>query len=269
MRSASVRLCGEKIGGVVARALREHDLADQLERQARALRANFEKSFWCDQLGTYVLALDGHKRQCRVRTSNAGHALFCRIASEEHARAVVASLLSEQMFSGWGIRTVGATESRYNPMSYHNGSVWPHDNALIGMGFSHYRFQNQASTILQGFYEASRLVELRRLPELFCGFHKRADARGPTLYPVACAPEAWAAGSVYLLLQACLGLEVRAGNRQVQLANPCLPAHLEEVRISNLSIGEASVDLRIRRDGPTATTEVVRKQGDIEIVNSA
>jgi glycogen debranching enzyme len=258
----------KRSAALVARALHEHDLGDQLEKQARALYGNFEKTFWCDQLGTYVLALDGHKRQCSVRASNAGHALFCRIANEERARAVIASLLSDQMFSGWGIRTVGASESRYNPMSYHNGSVWPHDNALIGMGFSQYGFQNYASRILEGLYEASRHVELRRLPELFCGFHKRADATGPTLYPVACAPQAWAAGSVYLLLQACLGLEVRAENRQVLLAKPCLPLHLEEVRVSNLKIGEASVSIRIRRDGPTVTTEVLRKQGDIEIVRS-
>jgi glycogen debranching enzyme len=253
----------------IARALRERELADQLETQASGLRSNFEKSFWSDGLGTYVLALDGHKRQCRVRTSNAGHTLFCRIASEERAQAVVASLLSDQMFSGWGVRTVGAEESRYNPMSYHNGSVWPHDNALIGMGFSHYGFQKEASTILQGLFETSRFVQLRRLPELFCGFHKRTDATGPTLYPVACAPQAWAAGAVFLLLQACLGLEIRAKDRQVLLVNPCLPLHLGEVRISNLKIGEASVDIRIRRDGPTVTTEALRKQGDIEIVQSS
>jgi glycogen debranching enzyme len=258
----------KRSAALVARALREHDLADQLDKQTYALRANFEKAFWCDELGTYALALDGQKRQCRVRASNAGHALFCRIASEERAEAVVVSLLSEQMFSGWGIRTVGAAESRYNPMSYHNGSVWPHDNALIGMGFSRYGFQNHASTILHSLYEASRHVELRRLPELFCGFHKRADAVGPTLYPVACAPQAWAAGSVYLLLQACLGLEVRAGSRQIHLENPCLPLHLEEVRISNLRIGEASVDIRIRRDGPRIIAEALREQGGIEIVTS-
>jgi glycogen debranching enzyme len=253
----------------IARALRELDLADQLETQASVLRSNFEKSFWSDELRSYVLALDGHKRQCRVGTSNAGHALFCRIASEERAQAVVSSLLSDRMFSGWGVRTVGADESRYNPMSYHNGSVWPHDNALIGMGFSHYGFQKEASTILEGLYETSRFVQLRRLPELFCGFHKRTDATGPTLYPVACAPQAWAAGSVFLLLQACLGLEIRAKDRRVLLVNPCLPLHLDEVRIANLKIGEASVDIRIRRDGSTVTTEALRKQGDIEIVQSS
>jgi glycogen debranching enzyme len=258
----------KRSAALLARALREHDLGDQLEKQAGVLRGNFEKTFWCDQLGTYVLALDGNKRQCRVRASNAGHALFCRIASEERAGAVVASLLSDLMFSGWGIRTVGASEARYNPMSYHNGSVWPHDNALIGMGFSHYGFQNHANTILQGLYEASRYVESRRLPELFCGFHKRADATGPTLYPVACAPQAWAAGSVYLLLQACLGLEVLSGSRQIHLTNPCLPLDLEEIRISNLRIGEASVDIRIRREGPTIIAEMLREQGGIEIVKS-
>jgi glycogen debranching enzyme len=126
----------------IARALQELDLAESLEREAEALRAKFEEAFWCDELGTYALALDGQKKPCRVRTSNAGHALFCKIASQERAEAVTALLMSGQLFSGWGIRTVSAAESRYNPMSYHNGSVWHHDNALIGMGFSLYGLQD-------------------------------------------------------------------------------------------------------------------------------
>jgi len=203
-----------------------------------------------------------------VRTPNAGHALFCKIASQERAEAVTASLISEQCFSGWGVRTVGASESRYNPMSYHNGSVWPHDNALIGLGFSLYGMQEQACKILHGLYEASRHVELQRLPELFCGFHKRPDASGPTLYPVACAPQAWSAGSVFLLLRACLGLEVRDRERQIHFANPCLPLNLDEVRIENLRLGDASTDFLIRRDGSGVAVEVLRKGGDIEILKS-
>jgi len=253
----------------IARALHEPDLAAQLEKEADALRIHFEQSFWCEDLGSYALALDGRKQQCRVRTSNAGHALFCGIASQQRAEIVAATLLQDQMFSGWGVRTLGASEPRYNPMSYHNGSVWPHDNALVGMGFSLYGLQNQASTVLHGLYEASRYVELRRLPELFCGFHKRPDASSPTLYPVACAPQAWAAGSVFLLLQACLGLDVRAREKHISFKTPSLPAILDSVRIENLSVGDASVDLLVRHDGPRVAVEVLRKQGTLEIVTSA
>jgi glycogen debranching enzyme len=259
----------KRSAALIARALQEPDLAGNFEKQAETLRVKFEEAFWCEDLGTYALALDGQKQQCRVRTSNAGHALFCKIASQERAETLAASLLNDQIFSGWGIRTVGASESRYNPMSYHNGSIWPHDNALIGMGFSLYGLQAHASKILHGLYEASRYVELRRLPELFCGFHKRTEASGPTLYPVACAPQAWAAGSVYLLLQACLGLDVRARERHLCFENPSLPPSLDEVRIENLAVGDASADFLVRRDGPGVTVEVLRKRGDLEIVTSA
>ena len=258
----------KRSAALVARALQEPDLAQKLEKEAETLRVKFEGAFWCEDLGTYALALDGKKQQCRVRTSNAGHALFCKIASPDRAKAVSAALLSDQMFSGWGVRTVGASESRYNPMSYHNGSVWPHDNALIGMGLSLYGLQNHACKILYGLYEASRYVELRRLPELFCGFHKRPEASGPTLYPVACAPQAWAAGSVFLLLQACLGLDVRARERRICVDHPALPPNLDQVHIDNLRVGDASVDLLVRRDGAGVAVEVLRQQGDLEIVTS-
>jgi glycogen debranching enzyme len=147
--------------------------------------------------------------------------------------------------------------------------VWPHDNALIGMGLSFYGLQQQASQILSGLHAASRYVELHRLPELFCGFHRRLDASGPTLYPVACAPQAWAAGSVYLLLQACMGISVRATERQIQFANPTLPENLEEVRIENLTILDAAADLLIRRSGRVVGVEVLRKTGDMEILESS
>jgi len=253
----------------IASALQEPDLAESLEREAEALRAKFEEAFWVDELGTYALALDGQKKPCRVRTSNAGHALFCKIASQERAEAVTTLLMSGQLFSGWGIRTVSAAESRYNPMSYHNGSVWPHDNALIGMGFSLYGLQDHACKVLYGLYEASRQVELQRLPELFCGFHKRHEAIGPTLYPVACAPQAWSAGSVFLLLQACLGLKVRTREPQVCFVKPCLPSNLDEVRIENLRVGDAVADLLLRRGESIVDFEVLRKHGDIEILKSA
>ena len=258
----------KRSGALLARALLEQELADKLDRDAEDLRVRFEEAFWSDELGMYVLALDGQKKQCRVRTSNAGQVLFCKIADQKRAETLAATLMSEQLFSGWGIRTVGAWESRYNPMSYHNGSVWPHDNALIGLGLSLYGFQEQSCQILEAMFHVSRDVELQRLPELFCGFHKRADASGPTLYPVACAPQAWAAGAVYLLLRACLGISVRARERQVCFSKPAIPPSLHEVRIENLRVADAEVDLLIQRSKDGVALEVLRKKGEVEILES-
>jgi glycogen debranching enzyme len=276
MAEAPIALCevqgyvyaAKQAAALIANALGEPDHAKKLEAEAVSIRTKFEQAFWCEELGTYALALDGQKQQCKVRSSNAGHALFCKIARHDHAAAVADSLMSDRCFSGWGVRTIGAAETRYNPMSYHNGSVWPHDNALIGMGFSLYGLQQHACQLLYGLHAASRYVESHRLPELFCGFHKRPDASGPTLYPVACAPQAWAAGSVYLLLQACLGLSVRATERQIRFVNPSLPENLDEVRIENLAILDASADLLIRRNGRVVSVEVLSKTGKIEVIES-
>jgi glycogen debranching enzyme len=176
--------------------------------------------------------------------------------------------MSTQLFSGWGIRTIGSGERRYNPMSYHNGSVWPHDNALIGLGLSMFGFQEAVASILNGLYEASLQVDLHRLPELFCGFHKRSDSSGPTLYPVACAPQAWAAGAPYLLLQASLGLTVKALERQVCFANPVLPANLDEVRIHGLKVASGECDVAVHRHTGGVDVDVLRKQGEIEVIKS-
>jgi len=252
----------------MARARGMKDFGDQLEREAAQLQGRFEDKFWSDEIGMYVLALDGKKRQCQVRSSNAGHALFCGIASAERARKTGRNLLTEAMFSGWGVRTIGANESRYNPMSYHNGSVWPHDNAIIGFGLTRYGLHAETVRILMGMYEASLEFDLRRLPELFCGFHRRPDSTGPTLYPVACAPQAWAAGSVYLLLQACLGIKIHAPERKVSFAAPLLPPNLDEIRIESLRVGEARADLIFRRQGRDVWIEAERRRGDLEIVKS-
>jgi glycogen debranching enzyme len=258
----------KRSAALIARAFQEIEFAERLEAQAEKLRHAFDRAFWCEELGMYALALDGQKNQCRVRSSNAGHALLCQIAKEERAKVLARSLMTEELFSGWGIRTIGAGEARYNPMSYHNGSVWPHDNALIGLGFSLYGFQEQACELLQALFEVSRDVELHRLPELFCGFHKRPGTSGPTLYPVACAPQAWAAGAVFLLLRACLGMTVRATERQICFDHPILPPDLDEVQIENLKLLDASVDLLIHRHGESVDVEVLRRRGEVEIVKS-
>jgi len=252
----------------LARALGDPDLAVRYEREAAELQQRFEQQFWNDDIGCYVLALDGKKQQCRVRTSNAGHALLCKIASPERAAITADTLMSERMFSGWGIRTVAAGEVRYNPMSYHNGSIWPHDNALIATGLSLYGFQSKVVGVLYGLYEASLYVESNRLPELFCGFHKRADSSGPTLYPVACSPQAWAAGSVYMLLRAALGISIRAPERIVRFSNSALPPNLDELTIENLRVADATVDLQIRRHPEGVSVEVTRREGEIEVIKS-
>jgi len=249
----------------LARAFAEVDLAAKLESEARLLRVKFEKAFWNEELRSYALALDGHKKQCAVRTSNAGHALYCGIADQEHAKLVAFTLMSPESFSGWGIRTVGSSQARYNPMSYHNGSIWPHDNALIAAGFRRYRLPSLAADLLHGLYEASRHIELQRMPELFCGFHKREDGSGPTLYPVACAPQAWAAGSAFLMVSAALGINVVPDKPQIRIHDPALPAVLDELRIHNLQVGTASADLIFRRHGKRIDVEIPACRGDIDI----
>ena len=173
------------------------------------MRTKFEEQFWCEDLGTYALALDGRKRPCRVRTSNAGHCLYTGIVSPERARRVADNLMNEDSFTGWGIRTVACTESRYNPLSYHNGSVWPHDNSIVANGMARYASKKMAGQVLLALLDLSSEVELRRLPELFCGLKRRPN-EGPTLYPVACSPQAWAAAAPFLILEGCLGITVQA-----------------------------------------------------------
>jgi glycogen debranching enzyme len=153
-------------------------------------------------------------------------------------------------------------------MSYHNGSVWPHDNALIGLGLSLYGEQEKSVRILSGLYEASLHFDLHRLPELFCGFHKRGDGGGPTHYPVACAPQAWASGAAYLLLLSCMGMNISAQEKKISFANPVLPANLDELRIEHLRVGPARVDLLLKRHSRGIAVEVLRKDGELEIVKS-
>jgi glycogen debranching enzyme len=238
----------------------------ELSKQADALCRRFEKAFWCDELSTYALALDGSKQPCRVRTSNAGHCLFAGIATEKHARRVATTLTDESSFSGWGVRTVASTEARYNPMSYHNGSVWPHDNALLAAGFARYGLRESAAMVLAGLLDASLFFDLHRLPELFCGFPRR-PGESPTLYPVACAPQAWASGAVFLLLQASLGLSVLAPEQKLVFSKPLLPAFLPRVSIRDLKVGDARVDLLLtRHDEGDVGVNVLRRHGVLEVV---
>jgi glycogen debranching enzyme len=240
------------------------DKAQQLETEAQALAARFEQAFWCEELGTYALALDGAKQPCRVRTSNAGQLLFTGIVREDRARLVAADMMRPHFFTGWGIRTVARGEARYNPMSYHNGSIWPHDNALIALGLGRYGLKLSVEHLFKGLFEAASYMDLRRLPELFCGF-QRERRRGPTLYPVACAPQAWASATPFTLLEAALGLEFDEKRCEIRLRNPRLPAFLNEVVLRDLRLGASSVDLRVSRHNDDVSLEVLRTRGQIQV----
>lgn len=254
-----------RAAAALAEVRRDTAHADEWQRRAAALQSRFEQAFWCEELGTYALALDADKQPCRVRSSNPGHCLFTGIAGPNRAELVAETLLSEHSFSGWGVRTVAAGAARYNPMSYHNGSVWPHDNALVAAGLARYGCTRHASRVLRAMLDLSQVVDLNRLPELICGFHRRAGD-SPTLYPVACAPQAWAAGAVYLLVQACLGMRVDAVARRVSFTRAVLPEAIDWLRIVNLSVGSASIDLLLTRHPYDVGVTVVRRDGDLTIV---
>ncbi len=249
----------------LSRVLGDEERAARLTSEGKALQQQFEEKFWCEELSTYALALDGKKQPCRVVSSNAGHCLFTGIASPERARRVAASLTSEACFNGWGVRTVSTAAARYNPMSYHNGSVWPHDNSLIAAGFARYGREKEAEQVLTGFLDASLFFELHRLPELFCGFERRCG-EGPTLYPVACNPQVWAAGAAFLLLQSSLRLTIHGHERRVVFSRTNLPGFLRELEIRRLRLGEGSVDLSLRRSEGRTNVSVTHKTGDIEVV---
>jgi len=174
-------------------------------------------------------------------------------------------LLSDEFFSGWGIRTLPKTEKNYNPMSYHNGSVWPHDNAIIALGLSRCGFKREVLMILTGLFCASQFVELRRLPELFCGFDRRRG-EGPTLYPVACQPQAWASGAVFMLLEAALGLNFDSENNSIILKNPVLPEYIESILIKNLTFMHSRVNLYLERYKEDVMVNVIDKKGDVNII---
>jgi glycogen debranching enzyme len=245
--------------------LEDANKAELFAEKAAALKQRFNQAFWSEELGTYALALDGDKRPCLVRSSNAGHALFRGIATQEYAQRVAKTLMSEASFSGWGVRTIAKGENRYNPMSYHNGAVWPHDNAMTALGFARYGFREETAQILTGLFEASLFLDLRRMPELFCGFLKR-KGEGPTLYPLACAPQAWSSTVAFALIQACLGLEVKS-NPQPQLifCNPYLPDWLDSLKVKNLAVGTSSVDIFIQRYDDDVGINVLRREGSVKV----
>lgn len=248
----------------MAEAMGEHVLAAAQLARATQLREQFNEDFWDDELGMYALALDGEKRRCRVRSSNAGQLLFTGIAPPDRAARMAQTLARRDFFSGWGIRTISAREWRFNPASYHNGSIWPHDNALIALGLARYGHSAQVTHITQAIFDAAAQMELRRLPELFSGSQRRRG-KGPVLYPVACAPQAWAAATPFALLQACLDLQIEAAKRIVRLRHPRLPPSLDALCIRSLPVGAARLDLLLRRHGDDVAVNVLKKEGDADV----
>jgi glycogen debranching enzyme len=248
----------------LARIRGDDALATRLDADAEALAQRFEAAFWIEDERYYALGLDRDKKQADAIGSNAGQCLWSGIVAQERARDVVDHLLRPSMFSGWGIRTFGADQRGYNPIGYHTGTVWPHDTSLIAAGFKRYGFDDASNRLAGQMMEAAQGFPDYRLPELFCGFDK-TDAHTPVPYPVACSPQAWAAGSSFMFLETMLGLRAHADRNELELLHPHLPDWLGKVTLTDLQVGDASVDLLFHRWRGTTSAEVLRKVGDVAV----
>jgi glycogen debranching enzyme len=247
-------------------ALGDRERGDRLRSEAKQLRTDFISAFWNDEDGCFVLALDGKKRQVRSVASNQGHCLYCGIVDQRRAKAVVQRLMADDMFSGWGIRTLSSESPAYNPMSYHNGSVWPHENALIAAGFKRYGYIKETHAVAEALFENAWNERDYRLREVYCGF-ERSGTPGPVAYPVACIPQAWATAAPFMLLQAMLGISARADLGTLGVHYPSLPSWLDYVVLKKISVGDASVSLTFHREqGVTAFSVLEQKGGDISVM---
>jgi glycogen debranching enzyme len=261
---AYVYLAKSRIADVFL-ALGEEARAQTLVGQAEDLRRRFNDAFWMEDERFFAAALDADKRQVRTVMSNPGHGLYCGIVDEDKAALLAKRLLAPDMFSGWGIRTMSKSAAAYNPMSYHNGSVWPHDNALIAAGLKRYGFARSTNRVATALFDAAIQADYLRLPELFCGFTRRTPNR-PVSYPVACSPQAWAAGSPFLMLQAMLGISARAHENLLTVNKPHLPTWLNTVEVRNLSVGSSRISLVFRREGEITSFSLLSREGDVRVV---
>jgi glycogen debranching enzyme len=234
----------------------EPETAARLRTEAQRLREQVTERFWLDDLDTFALALDGDKRPLPTVTSNAGHLLWSRLPDAARAQRVANTLLAGDMFCGWGIRTLSARHPVFNPMSYHNGSIWPHDNALIVMGLSHYGHGPNALPVLAAAHDAAAAADFNRLPELYCGMTRNGATR-PVLYPVSCSPQAWASGALFLMLQGVLGLLPDAPSHMLHIRNPVLPHYVHQLTIANLAIADARVTLQFARHASRTLVNVL------------
>ena len=248
----------------LARVRGDAPLGERLDREADTLRDRFNEAFWVEDRRYYAMALDGNKRPADAIGSNAGHCLWTGIVAPERAAAVADRLLSPELFSGWGIRTYASDQPGYNPIGYHTGTVWPHDSSLIAAGLKRYGFHDQANRLVGSVFEAAQRFSEFRLPELFCGFDRDTSPL-PVPYPVACSPQAWAAGAPFLFLETMLGLRPHAERGELELFQPHLPDWLGKVTLTNVRVGEAAVDLLFHRWRGTTSAEVLRKVGDISV----
>ena len=246
-------------------ALGDYARAVELRDQATVLKKRFNDAFWMEEEGFFAGALDRDKRQVKTVMSNPGHGLYCDAIETARAEAVTQRLFQPDMFSGWGIRTMSKNEGPYNPMSYHNGSVWPHDNALIAAGLKRYGFIEATNRVATAMFDTAVNMDYMRLPELFCGFIRRSRTR-PVQYPVACSPQAWAAGAPFLLLQALLGLSARANENLLTINKPYLPKWLNEVELRGLRVGQSTLSLVFRRERDTTAFSLLSKEGDVRVV---
>ncbi len=249
----------------LARLIGDDSLAAAQDRAADRLRDRFEEAFWLPDAGTYAMALDGAKSPVDGIGSNAGHVLWAGLASPERAASVARVLTGPGMWSGWGIRTLSSDNVGFNPIGYHLGTVWPHDNAICATGFARYGLREEALMVSGTLLEAAVHFRESRLPELFCGFDRAASPL-PVPYPVACSPQAWAAGSLYQLIGASLGLRADAAAKRLELVNPALPTWLPGLRLRNLRVGEAIVDLGFLATDGSVAVDVLRRTGDLDVV---
>ena len=241
-------------------------LADKLKQRALRLKTNFNRDFWSEKHHFLAQALDSDKKPIEIVTSNPGHCLLCGILDEEKARYVVDRLAAPEMACGWGIRTESSRSPRFNPMSYHTGSIWPHDNSIIVAGMKHYGYHQEAQKIISQLFQASLFFPYSRLPELFCGFARGQKVpSGPAEYPVSCSPQAWAAGSAILLFQSMLGLQPDAAHKRLYLS-PTLPEWIETASVHKLRIGEGTVDLHFERHGEETGVRIAENTAEVEIV---
>ena len=242
--------------------------ADRLRREASDLARRFDKAFWMPEQGFYAMALDAHKKPLEVISSNPGHLLLTRMLSRERARAVIQRFMNDDLFSGWGWRTLAQSERIFNPLSYHRGSVWPHDNSLIAHGMALNEYREPALQVLTTLYQAALEFRDYRLPELFCGVQRRTNDE-PVHYPVSCSPQAWASGAIFLILSSVLGIRPSAQRKELNVVNPELPDWLEHLHLRNLRIGNSRVGLDFTRRGTRTFCNVVDVEGDKLLVNVA
>jgi glycogen debranching enzyme len=242
--------------------------ADRLKREAADMAKRFEKAFWVPSRSFYAMALDGQKRQCQVISSNPGQLLFTRMLPLERARIIVQQFMKPGMFSGWGWRTMSQEERVFNPLSYHRGSVWPHDNSMVAHGMALYEFREPANKIFTTLVQAALNFRDYRLPELFCGIERR-EFDQPVQYPVSCSPQAWASGAVFLILMSVLGVRASAPRKELNIVNPTLPEFLDNLSVRNLRVGNSRVGLDFTRRGERTFCNVVELEGDKLLVNVA